>query len=438
LELLDPSQNSSFLDHYLDVPVDASKILFVCTANVTDTIPGPLLDRMEVIRLSGYDLQEKLKIAEDYLVPHSMRELGLWHPLVPTETPADASKPAQTEEAAAPVLEMVEPVTPSTFAEALEAVEAATPPTASNSVDQSTSSTSVAPAVGGAPEARIEHGAVESLVRWYCREAGVRNLQKHIEKICRKLAMRVVERREAEEDVAAGEGTDALTEEVKVPLEMVVTEDGLSDLVGQPPFTSDRLYEGTLPNGTVTGLAWTAMGGSVLYLEASALPRHGGKGAPSLSVTGQLGSVMKESSQLALLVARRELAILAPEAQRSFFEDHELHLHCPEGAVPKDGPSAGVTMVTALLSLGLDRPIRADLAMTGEVSLNGKVLAIGGVKEKTMAARRTGCKVLIFPKANKKDFDELPAYLKEGLEVHFASDYSDVFAVAFSGYTKAE
>lgn len=246
--------------------------------------------------------------------------------------------------------------------------------------------------------------------------------------------MKVVERREAAEEKAEGQVADTAEGEVadEAPCpELVVTEEGLSDLVGKPPFTSDRLYEGPLPAGTVTGLAWTAMGGSVLYLEASALPRQLGKeAAPSLGVTGQLGGVMKESSQLALLLARRHLSTLAP-ARADFFEKHELHLHCPEGAVPKDGPSAGVTMVTALLSLGLDTPVRADLAMTGEVSLNGKVLAIGGLKEKTIAARRTGCKVLIFPRANRRDFEELPSYLKEGLQVHFAADYSDVFSVAF-------
>jgi ATP-dependent Lon protease len=289
-------------------------------------------------------------------------------------------------------------------------------------------------AIRAAPEAKIEQGAVDSLIRWYCREAGVRNLQKHIEKICRKLAMRVVERRERLE-TDKGESTT----EKSADAELVVTEEGLSDLVGKPAFTSDRLYEGPLPAGTVTGLAWTSMGGSVLYMEATALPRLQEKSvAPSLGVTGQLGNVMKESSQLALLLARRQLSALAPPERRDFFEKHELHLHCPEGATPKDGPSAGITMVTALLSLGLDTPVRADLAMTGEVSLNGKVLGIGGVKEKTIAARRAGCKALVFPQTNRRDFEELPAYLKDGLEVHYATDYSDVFTVAFPDYHAAK
>lgn len=380
LELLDPSQNSNFLDHYLDVPVDCSRVLFVCTANTTDTIPGPLLDRMEVIRLSGYDSQEKLKIAQDYLVPASMREAGLW---------------------------------PSLEAESSDAVKA------------EGSSTERA-------DAKIDCDALESLIRWYCREAGVRNLQKHIEKICRKLTIKVVEQKEAktasEDEAAAGEESS---------IELRVTADTLSDYVGKQKFLSDRLYEDALPAGTVTGLAWTPMGGTVLYIEATAFARSGGDGGsggggrPSLSVTGQLGNVMKESSQLALLIARKHVSSFADDDKRkSFFEKHEVHVHCPEGSTPKDGPSAGVTMVTALLSLALECPIRPDLAMTGEVSLNGMVLPVGGIKEKTIAARRAGCKALILPEANRRDFDELPEYVREGLEVHFATQYSDVAKVA--------
>lgn len=211
-----------------------------------------------------------------------------------------------------------------------------------------------------------------------------------------------------------------------------MTEDKLVDLVGKPLFQTDRLYEDKTPVGTVQGLAWTALGGALLYVEAMAMPLTSeAKAPPNLSVTGQLGKVMSESSKLALLVARRELLGRGNEAQQGFFEKHQVHLHCPEGATPKDGPSAGVTMVTALLSLALDRPTRADLAMTGEVSLNGKVLPVGGIKEKTIAARRAGCSCLIFPKQNLKDYDELPEYIREGLEVHYAVDYADVFAAAF-------
>lgn len=377
LELLDPSQNQSFMDHYLDVPVDASKVLFICTANQLDTIPGPLLDRMEVIRLSGYDLPEKVQIAEKYLIPNIMREVGLW--------------PAKDEADSEPQVEGAYPT---------EKIPAVAIP------DQ---------------RASIKTEAVEALIRWYCREAGVRNLQKHIEKLCRKLAMRVVEHGER--------GSSATCSEA----DLSVTEAKLAELVGKPVFTSDRMYDGDLPKGTVTGLAWTSMGGTVLYTEAVALPRVGGaaSSAPSLSVTGQLGSVMKESSQIALLVARKKWA----ELKRSpFFEEHELHLHCPEGATPKDGPSAGVTMVTSLLSLGLDRPARSDLAMTGEISLNGRVLPVGGIKEKIIAARRAGCRAVALPLGNRRDFDELPEYLKSDLEVTFAAEYSDVFNVAFPGF----
>lgn len=405
LELLDPSQNNSFVDHYLDVPVDCSNILFVCTANVLETIPGPLLDRMEVIRLTGYDLQEKMRIAQDYLVPNAMVEVGLRHKEVKT------SEQATTAEAPP--------------GEALTAAE-----TSEASCDEANGISKAAETVKPTIKAEIEEAAIESLIRWYCREAGVRNLQKHIERVCRKLATKVVEQLEEKK---SPDQADAAAGDDQV-IEMHVDEGSLSDYVGKPVFTSDRLYEGALPPGTVTGLAWTALGGSVLYIEATALPRRSAtaegapKAPPALAVTGQLGSVMKESSSIALLVARRQLAA---RGAGSFFEDHELFLHCPEGATPKDGPSAGVTMTTALLSLALEKPIATDLAMTGEVSLNGKVLAVGGIKEKTIAARRAGCKTLVFPQANRRDFEELPEYLRDGLTVHFATHFDDVFDVAF-------
>jgi len=475
LELLDPSQNSSFLDHYLDVPVDCSRILFVCTANVTDTIPGPLLDRMEVIRLSGYDLQEKLRIAQDYLVPNALSEVGLLPAVegkvrAATAEPVDKpsteelalKEPPSAESVASSSSDAVTEEPPLSFAESVSQ-EHGRDNSNNNSnssaeiVASSSSDAAEAPAVAAPPAVRvaIEQSALEALIRWYCREAGVRNLQKQIEKICRKVATQVVEQRElkiegeptAEADAAAG----SLVAAEAAPLK--VTEDGLSDYVGKPKFTSDRILGDQCPVGTVTGLAWTAMGGAMLYMEAMALPRWrprqgdaaagAGGPPPSLSVTGQLGSVMKESSQIALLVARRQLIARATAAEADglegsarnlFFENHELHLHCPEGATPKDGPSAGVTITTALLSLALNVPARVNLAMTGEVSLNGKVLAVGGIKEKTIAARRAGCRVLVFPEANRPDFEELPDYVREGLEVHYASHYDDVFAVAFPGH----
>jgi len=420
LELLDPSQNYAFLDHYLDVPVDCSRVLFVCTANVTDSIPGPLLDRMEVIRIAGYDLQEKLKIAEDYLVPSAMKEVGL------LPDPAKGSEDKTRTEATTDDSKSAVPNQPN--AQAINAESNA----------HAADAHAAAPV---APVAEIEKGALIDLIRWYCREAGVRNLQKHIEKICRKLATKVVEHRETLRSLKPCESPGDSSEQTKEKpeLDLRVVPDRLSEYVGKPVFTSDRLYEDILPAGTVTGLAWTAMGGSVLYAEAAALPRvSDSKGTPTLNVTGQLGSVMKESSQIALLVARREARARGLSEAESFFESNELHLHCPEGATPKDGPSAGVTIVTSMLSLGLNHPVRADLAMTGEVSLNGKVLAVGGLKEKTIAARRAGCKQLIFPHANRRDFDELPEYLKEGLEVSFAIDYDDVFKVAFASLSNKE
>ena len=421
LELLDPSQNSAFMDHYLDVPVDCSNILFLCTANVLDTIPGPLLDRMEVIRLTGYDLQEKMKIAEDYLVPSAMVEVGLKQKEEKTEKTTEATTETETSEAA----------------------ELSSSVATSEATPEPKSPTSPTPEEKPEVKAVIEATAIESLIRWYCREAGVRNLQKHIERICRKLATKVVEQWENRKALT-GTDSNQETNTSKEVLELRVDEAALSEYVGKPVFTSDRLYEGQLPSGTVTGLAWTAMGGSVLYIEATALPRarRGDAAAatsapavpPSLAVTGQLGSVMKESSQIALLVARRQLQA---RGKSGFFEEHELFLHCPEGATPKDGPSAGVTMTTALLSLAMEMPIPTDLAMTGEVSLNGKVLAVGGIKEKTIAARRAGCKTLIFPEANRRDYDELPKYLQDGLTVHFATHFDEVFNVAFGEQTDA-
>ncbi|ETW04652.1 ATP-dependent protease La, variant 3 [Aphanomyces invadans] len=364
LELLDPSQNTSFVDHYLDVPVDLSRVLFVCTANVTDTIPGPLLDRMEVIRLSGYDGPEKVAIANQYLVPKALEKSGL------------------------------------------------------------KDSEHVPPSLA------LPDDSIQDLVKRYCREAGVRNLEQHIEKIFRKVALEVVE------NLAKEAGSD------DVVANFNISPDKLHKYVGQPRFTSfvgaldvalwidatcatrERMYE-TLQPGVVMGLAWTAMGGSSLYIETTTVQSKGGKG--SLLSTGQMGSVMEESTKIAHTYARHKLELIDPD--NAFFES-DIHLHVPEGATPKDGPSAGCTMVTALLSLALNKPVKADLAMTGELSLTGKVLPVGGIKEKTIAARRSGVTTLVLPFGNQKDFNELPEYLKDGLDVHFAKEFDDVFKVA--------
>ncbi|XP_055799776.1 lon protease homolog, mitochondrial [Salvelinus fontinalis] len=343
LELLDPEQNFNFLDHYLDVPVDLSKVLFICTANVTDTIPEPLRDRMEMINVSGYVAQEKLAIAEKYLVPQLRTQCGL------TEDTTNIS-----------------------------------------------------------PE------ALNLLIRQYCRESGVRNLQKQVEKVFRKVAFRIV----------SGEETA-----------VQVTPDNLQDYVGKPIFTVDRMYDVT-PPGVVMGLAWTAMGGTTLFIEtALRRPRDTGgkdKDGPrdgSLEVTGQLGDVMKESSKIASTFARTFL--MKQQPHNDFFSGAHLHLHVPEGATPKDGPSAGCTIVTALLSLATSTPVRENVAMTGEVSLTGKILPVGGIKEKTIAAKRAGVTCMILPAENKKDFSDLPEFITEGLEVHFVDHYSKMYPIVF-------
>jgi Lon-like ATP-dependent protease len=351
---------------------------------------------------------------------------------------------------------------------------------------------------------RLDDSALTALIQGYCREAGVRNLQKHVEKICRKVALKVVRATQPPPDEAEVEptgdaaadaptvataeappaSTDGLSLDAELraavgmsttataaaesgaaaepepepeapppppPFETIVIGEGeLSDYVGKPTFTSERFYDGDQPAGVVTGLAWTSMGGAVLYIETQPVGlRHlrrgaaadddaasadggsgsGGGGGPSIVRTGQLGDVMKESSSIAHTYARSFLGGLG--GSNTFLEEAALHMHVPEGATPKDGPSAGVTMVTSLLSLAMDRPARADLAMTGELSLTGRVLPIGGVKEKTIAARRAGVRHIIFPKANERDFAELPDILKEGVTPHFAATYDDVYRIAF-------
>uniref|UniRef100_A0A1B6G104 Lon protease homolog, mitochondrial n=1 Tax=Cuerna arida TaxID=1464854 RepID=A0A1B6G104_9HEMI len=343
LEMLDPEQNANFLDHYLDVTVDLSRVLFICTANVIDTIPEPLRDRMEMIDVSGYVAEEKMAIAKQYLVPQAMEHSGL--------------KKEQIN---------------------------------------------------------IQDSSLQTLIKSYCRESGVRNLQKHIEKVVRKVAFKVV-KKEAEK--------------------VEVTAENLQEFVGKPVFTHDRMYEQT-PPGVVMGLAWTAMGGSTLFIETAlrqlvetSTDAKTPAIAGTLELTGHLGDVMKESCRIALTVARNELFELDPK--NSFLTTNHIHLHVPEGATPKDGPSAGCTIVTALLSLALNTPIRQNVAMTGEVSLRGKVLPVGGIKEKTIAAKRVGVTCVILPEENKKDFNDLPKYITDGLEVHFVSHYKDVHKIVF-------
>ncbi len=365
LELLDPEQNNSFLDHYMDVPVDLSKVLFVCTANMTDTIPRPLLDRMELIELSGYVADEKMAIAERFLAPAAKDLSGL------------------------------------------------------KDVDVA-----------------LNKDAIEELINKYCRESGVRNLKKQIEKVYRKSALNIIrdlgEEVFSEDKGLTDEGKAAMEESKKngsdvketpgaiekettpTPRKSMTVPDGvhvsidrgnLKDYVGPPVFTSDRLYE-TTPPGVAMGLAWTSMGGAALYVESIIENALNAASRPGLERTGNLKNVMKESTVIAYSFAKSVLARLFPE--NKFFEKAKVHLHCPEGAVQKDGPSAGITMATSLLSLALDKPLDPTIAMTGELTVTGKVLRIGGLREKTVAARRAGAKTIIFPADNTSDWLELP------------------------------
>lgn len=332
LEVLDPEQNGSFRDHYMDIPFDLSNVLFIATANQLDTIPRPLLDRMEMIRLSGYILEEKLEIAKRYLIPKALKSHGL-----------------------------------------------------------------------ARGQVTIQKAALRQIIDGYAREAGVRNLEKQIKKIMRRATMAFAE-----------------DENLK---KVSVTKRNLEDHLGKPVFTADEIFEG-MP-GVVTGLAWTSLGGATLQIEATAVLAK----AKGFKQTGQLGKVMVESSEIAYSYIMAHIADYGVEPE--FFDTHFIHLHVPAGATPKDGPSAGITMAAALVSMITGKIVKKKLAMTGELTLTGRVLPIGGLKEKTIAARRSGLQTLIFPDDNRKDFEELPDYLKEGLEVHFVETFNDVYQVAF-------
>ena len=331
LEVLDPQQNSTFRDHYLDVPVDLSSVLFLVTANRLDTIPAPLRDRMEIIELGGYTEEEKVEIAERHLVPRQVEENGL--------------KPDRIE---------------------------------------------------------FTHAALRALVRGYTREAGVRNLEREVGAVLRKAALKVAEGNRRKQ---------------------VITPRSVQTALGAPRFEQDEIAERKLVPGVAVGLAWTPVGGDVLFIETVKFP---GKG---LIVTGQLGVVMRESVTAALSYIRSHAEQLKVASET--FEKHEIHVHVPAGSVPKDGPSAGVTMLTALTSLLTDRMVRERLAMTGEVTLTGEVLPVGGIKEKVLAAYRAGVNTLILPDANRKDYtEEVPAEIRALLQVHFVRRASEVLKLA--------
>lgn len=331
LEVLDPEQNTDFLDHYLDLRIDLSKVLFICTANQLDTIPGPLLDRMEMIRLSGYITEEKMEIARNHLWPKALERAGL--------------KKNQL---------------------------------------------------------KISDAALKLLIEGYAREAGVRKTEKQLRKIVRKTVVKMLE--EPEKKVS-------------------ISVKNLEEYLGKPFFRKESLITGV---GVVTGLAWTALGGVTLAVEATAVEQKNG----GFKQTGQLGNVMQESAQIAysfLLSNAKKYGV-----KKDFFQKHSIHLHVPEGATPKDGPSAGITMTSALLSLALGKKIKRSIAMTGELTLTGKVLPVGGIKEKVISGKRNNIHELILPEANKGDVDTLPDHIKDGLTIHFASRYDQVAKVIFS------
>jgi len=332
LEVLDPEQNRDFLDHYLDVRFDLANVMFICTANQLDTIPSPLLDRMEVIKLAGYIQEEKVQIARKFLIPKQMKAHGL-----------------------------------------------------------------------SSGKLAINDRALREIIDGYAREPGVRGLENHIKKICRKAAKLIVEEE---------------TKRVSVSLK------DLNEFLGKRVFSETDPFKKPRV-GVVMGLAWTSMGGSTLYIEATQVETK----TPGFKQTGQLGSVMVESSEIAYTFVRSFLNGIS--GARDFFEKNFIHLHVPAGATPKDGPSAGITMATALYSLAMGRPIRAHYAMTGELTLTGFVLPIGGLKEKTIAAKRAGVVNLIFPKENRKDYEELPAHIRKGLKPHFVQTFREVVEICF-------
>jgi ATP-dependent Lon protease len=332
LEVLDPEQNVAFRDHYLDLPFDVSQILFITTANTMDTIPLPLLNRMEVIRLSGYIDDEKVAIARKYLIPKSLDRTGLKK-----------------------------------------------------------------------QDVKYERSALIGIAQEYAREAGVRNYEKALDKIHRKIARQ------------------QMLEKAELPINIKKVD--LEEFLGKPFFAEAEQQRVTKP-GMAIGLAWTALGGATLTIEAVA-----NQGKEGFRLTGQMGNIMQESANIAYTFIRQ----ISPDfgVEKEYFENRQIHLHIPSGATPKDGPSAGITMASALLSLVRGKKIKKDLAMTGELSLVGRVLPIGGLKEKTIAARRNKIRDIIIPSQNKKDLDEIPDHIKKGIRFHEVDQMAEVIEQIF-------
>ena len=332
LEVLDPEQNVAFHDNYLDIDYDLSKVMFIATANNINTIPAPLLDRMELIEVSGYITEEKIEIAKRHLIPKEMEANGL------KKGSLNITKPA-----------------------------------------------------------------IESIIENYTRESGVRELDKKIGKICRKTACRY-----AKDDNFG---------------KMTVKPADLKELLGTKPYSRDK-YQGNDYAGVVTGLAWTAVGGEILFVETSLSRGKEGK----LTLTGNLGDVMKESAMLAMEYIRAHAKLL--KLDPAVFNSWNVHIHVPEGAIPKDGPSAGITMATSIASAFTQRKVRANLAMTGEITLRGKVLPVGGIREKILAAKRAGITDIILCSENKRDIEEIPSEYLKGVEFHYVNNISEVWKIA--------
>ncbi|MBM4465078.1 MAG: endopeptidase La [Chloroflexi bacterium] len=381
LEVLDPEQNRDFRDHYLDVPFDLSQVMFITTGNILDTIPPALRDRMEILRLSGYTEEEKIKIAQQYLIPRQIRE----NSLLPEEIEFSA-------------------------------------------------------------------GAIRKIIRDYTREAGVRNLERELGSICRKVATRVAEASESVNERIGESVNERIGESAnerigesanerigesanerigesaneRIGERTLITEEKVAEFLGKPKYFFEAAERTEIP-GVATGVAWTPSGGDIVFVEATRMP-----GKKGFTLTGQLGDVMKESAQAALSYVRskaRELGI-----DSNFFEESDIHIHVPAGAMPKDGPSAGVTIATALASLLLNKPVRSDVGMTGEITLRGQVLPVGGIKEKVLAAHRVGLKTVILPQRNEPDLDDVPEDVKKAMNFILADQVDQVFAAALADH----